>query len=86
MRLYLVYIASNNKLARTDTLVKSAIIQINATPFREWYELHYAQSVSKKLAAKFAARSLLPEGEDGADGEIAPRSTRLQGKKSGRED
>ncbi|KAG6842153.1 hypothetical protein C0991_001646 [Blastosporella zonata] len=43
-----VYNASNNELVRTNTLVKSAIIQIDATPFRQWYESHYAQPVTKK--------------------------------------
>ncbi|KAF9049861.1 40S ribosomal protein S8 [Panaeolus papilionaceus] len=43
-----VYNASNNELVRTNTLVKSAIIQVDATPFRQWYESHYAQPVSKK--------------------------------------
>ncbi|KAF9062461.1 40S ribosomal protein S8 [Rhodocollybia butyracea] len=43
-----VYNASNNELVRTNTLVKNAIIQVDATPFRQWYEAHYAQSVTKK--------------------------------------
>jgi len=58
-----VYNASNNELVRTNTLVKSAIIQIDATPFRQWYESHYAQPVSKKLAAKAAAAATADEGE-----------------------
>ncbi|KZP34162.1 40S ribosomal protein S8 [Athelia psychrophila] len=43
-----VYNASNNELVRTNTLVKSAIILVDATPFRQWYESHYAQPVTKK--------------------------------------
>ena len=35
-----MYNASNNELVRTNTLVKGAIIQIDATPFRQWYEAH----------------------------------------------
>jgi ribosomal protein S8E len=35
-----VYNASNNELVRTNTLVKSAIIQVDAAPFRQWYEAH----------------------------------------------
>jgi hypothetical protein len=35
-----VYNASNNELVRTNTLVKGAIIQVDATPFRQWYEAH----------------------------------------------
>jgi len=43
-----VYNASNNELVRTNTLVKNAIVQVDATPFRQWYESHYAQPVTKK--------------------------------------
>ncbi|KAJ1679608.1 ribosomal protein S8A [Spiromyces aspiralis] len=43
-----VYNASNNELVRTNTLVKGAVIQIDATPFRQWYEAHYAQTIGKK--------------------------------------
>ncbi|KAL9711986.1 ribosomal protein S8A [Leucoagaricus gongylophorus] len=43
-----VYNASNNELVRTNTLVKSAIIQVDAAPFRQWYEAHYAQPITKK--------------------------------------
>jgi len=50
--LTVVYNASNNELVRTNTLVKGAIIQIDATPFRQWYETHYGQPVTKKGAAK----------------------------------
>jgi small subunit ribosomal protein S8e len=35
-----VYNASNNELVRTNTLVKGAIIQVDAAPFRQWYEAH----------------------------------------------
>ena len=43
-----VYNASNNELVRTKTLVKNAIVQIDATPFRQWYEAHYGCQVGKK--------------------------------------
>lgn len=43
-----VYNASNNELVRTNTIVKSCIVQIDAAPFRQWYEAHYAQPVTKK--------------------------------------
>jgi ribosomal protein S8E len=35
-----VYNASNNELVRTNTLVRGAVIQVDATPFRVWYEAH----------------------------------------------
>lgn len=43
-----VYNATNNELVRTQTLVKGAIIQIDATPFRQWWESHYGQTLGKK--------------------------------------
>ncbi|KAK0195443.1 ribosomal protein S8e/ribosomal biogenesis NSA2 [Armillaria mellea] len=55
------YNASNNELVRTNTLVKSAIIQIDATPFRQWYEAHYAQPVTKKGKAQPAAEDAEPK-------------------------
>ena len=38
---------------RTQTLVKNAIIQIDATPFKQWYQQHYGIEVGlkKKLGA-----------------------------------
>ncbi|PVV04987.1 hypothetical protein BB560_000493 [Smittium megazygosporum] len=42
------YNSSNNELVRTNTLVKGSIIQIDATPFRQWYENHYALPIGKK--------------------------------------
>lgn len=48
-----VYNASNNELVRTKTLVKNAIVQIDSTPFKAWYEQHYGVKIGvKKNAAK----------------------------------
>ncbi|KAK0212808.1 ribosomal protein S8e/ribosomal biogenesis NSA2 [Desarmillaria ectypa] len=55
------YNASNNELVRTNTLVKSAIIQVDATPFRQWYEAHYAQPVTKKGKSQPAAEDAEPK-------------------------
>jgi small subunit ribosomal protein S8e len=57
--LTVVYNASNNELVRTNTLVKSAVIQIDATPFRQWYESHYAIALGKKKAGEAAAVSTI---------------------------
>lgn len=43
-----VYNASNNELVRTQTLVKSAIIQVDAAPFRQWYLQHYGVDIGRK--------------------------------------
>ena len=47
-----VYNASNNELVRTKTLVKSAIVQVDATPFRQWYESHYGEVLGKKRVSE----------------------------------
>jgi len=47
-----VYNASNNEYIRTNTLVKNSVIQIDATPFRQWYEQHYGVQLIKKKKAK----------------------------------
>ncbi|TPX69643.1 hypothetical protein SpCBS45565_g02333 [Spizellomyces sp. 'palustris'] len=44
-----VYNASNNELVRTNTLVKGAIIEIDAAPFRQWYESHYAIPIGRRV-------------------------------------
>ncbi|WP_411017925.1 hypothetical protein, partial [Salmonella sp. s39606] len=54
-----VYNASNNELVRTKTLVKNAIVVIDAVPFRQWYESHYALPLGRKKGAK-----LTPEDEE----------------------
>ena len=47
-----LYNASNNELVRTKTLVKNCIVSIDCTPFRTWYEAHYALPLGKKKGAK----------------------------------
>lgn len=42
------YNASNNELVRTKTLVKGAVIVIDAHPFKEWYESHYGVRIGLK--------------------------------------
>ena len=43
-----IYNASNNELVRTKTLVKNSIIEIDATPFRQWYLKHYGVQLGEK--------------------------------------
>jgi len=49
-----VYNASNNELVRTKTLVKNCIVQVDSTPFRQWYEAHYGLPLGRKKSAKAA--------------------------------
>ncbi|KAI8921570.1 ribosomal protein S8e/ribosomal biogenesis NSA2 [Entophlyctis helioformis] len=46
-----MYNASNNELVRTNTLVKGAIVEVDAVPFRQWYESHFALPLGRKKAA-----------------------------------
>jgi small subunit ribosomal protein S8e len=55
-----VYHPSNNELVRTNTLTKSAVVQVDAAPFRQWYEAHYGQILGKKRQQKAATT----EGEE----------------------
>ena len=57
-----VYNSSNNELVRTKTLVKGAIVQVDATPFRQWYEQHYGVTIGKK-AKQAAAAAAGAEGK-----------------------
>lgn len=78
-----VYHPSNNELVRTNTLTKAAIVQIDATPFRQWYESHYGQSLgkkinkdeepvkkSRKLERKLASRSSAAQVESAVDAQF----------------
>ena len=43
---------SNNELVRTNTLTKAAVVQIDAAPFRQWYEAHYGQNLGRRRQQK----------------------------------
>ena len=43
---------SNNELVRTNTLTRSAVVQIDAAPFRQWYEAHYGSSLGRRRQQK----------------------------------
>merc|ERR1711976_366157 len=43
-----VYNATSNELVRTKTLVKGAIVTVDATPFRSFYESHYSKALGRK--------------------------------------
>jgi hypothetical protein len=46
---------------RTQTLVKNCIVQIDAAPFRQWYQQHYGVELGQKKGA--AAVEEKAEGE-----------------------
>lgn len=51
-----VYNASNNELVRTQTLVKNAIVQVDATPFKQWYQKHYNVELGAKNQAEIVPK------------------------------
>ncbi|XP_057963525.1 small ribosomal subunit protein eS8-like [Malania oleifera] len=57
-----VYNASNNELVRTQTLVKSAIVQVDAAPFKQWYLQHYGVDIGRKKKA-VVKKETIEEGE-----------------------
>jgi len=68
-----VYNASNNELVRTNTLVKNSIIQVDATPFRQWYEQHYGVTLgAKKTKAAPAKKGEEAKPAAGAPAEAKP--------------
>lgn len=71
-----VYNASNNELVRTKTLVKGAIIQVDATPFRTWYEQHYGVKVSARKGSRAAATAAAAGGDKAEETKRSAHLTR----------
>ena len=52
---------------RTQTLVKNAIVQVDAAPFKQWYAAHYGVEVGQKRKAATAAAAGAEGGDKDAD-------------------
>jgi small subunit ribosomal protein S8e len=73
------YNASNNELVRTQTLVKGAIIQVDANPFKQWYAQHYGVEVGvKKKAAAAAAAAEGAEAAEASQSDHVKRKLKLR--------
>ncbi|PWA97457.1 hypothetical protein CTI12_AA007160 [Artemisia annua] len=66
-----VYNASNNELVRTQTLVKGAIVQVDAAPYKQWYLQHYDKDLSRKKKAVAGATK-----KEGEEAEAAPEEAK----------
>lgn len=44
-----VYNPTNPEYVRTNTVVKGSIVQIDATPFKNWYQKHYGVTIGKAI-------------------------------------
>jgi len=60
-----VYIVSNNKLVRTQTLVRSAIIQVDSACILHWHQQRYGKDIRKKVVVSKEEI----EGEDAGEKE-----------------
>ncbi|KAF8475850.1 ribosomal protein S8e/ribosomal biogenesis NSA2 [Kalaharituber pfeilii] len=76
-----VFHPSNNELIRTNTLTKAAIVQVDAAPFRQWYEAHYGLPLGKKRGA--ARKAEEEKKEEG--GEEAKKSRKVERKLAARQ-
>ena len=47
-----VYNATSNEMVRTKTLVKNAIVAVDAAPFKLWYAKHYGMNVDHSIKKK----------------------------------
>merc|ERR1712232_1058214 len=69
-----VYNATSNELVRTKTLMKNAIVQIDAQPYKQWYLKRYGVDLGKKK-----------KKTDEADDKAEKRSRHVQCKQSARD-
>jgi small subunit ribosomal protein S8e len=72
-----VYNSSNNELVRTQTLVKNAIVQVDAAPFKQWYLTHYGVEIGRKKKSAAPAKK-----ETAEEGEAAAAAAAEEAKKS----
>lgn len=68
---------SNNELVRTNTLTKSAVVQVDAAPFRQWYEAHYGQALGRRRQRAQAAK-------EGKETEEVKKSSSVEKKQAAR--
>ena len=71
---------------RTNTLTKSAIVQIDATPFRNFYESFYGGTIGKSKRARQQAGATDPTKATTAEGEgEVKKSKKLERKLASRQ-
>ncbi|KAG2650833.1 hypothetical protein PVAP13_1NG163600 [Panicum virgatum] len=71
------YYVSNNELVRTQTFVKSAIVEVDTAPFKQWYLTHYGVDISRKKKTPAAKKDA---AECEAAAEEAKKSNHVQRK------
>ncbi|CAJ0568569.1 unnamed protein product, partial [Mesorhabditis spiculigera] len=76
-----VYNATNNELVRTKTLVKGTIVTIDALPFRQWYENHYALALARRKGQKVTEEEQKVIDDKKVDGKL-PKEYLLRQRKA----
>ncbi|KAF2284559.1 hypothetical protein GH714_026984 [Hevea brasiliensis] len=66
------------KKRKTQTLVKSAIVQVDAAPFKQWYLQHYGVDIGRKK--KTVVKKETSEEGEGAAAEETKKSNHVQRK------
>ena len=66
----IVYNATNNELVRTKTVVKNAVVQVDATPFKQWYLQHYDVELGKKKVVVVKEGEAPPEAPKKKSGHV----------------
>jgi len=81
-----VYHPCNNELVRTNTLTKSAVVQVDAAPFRQWYEAHYGQPLGRRRQKAQSTKETKDdkESKDAKEGEEAKKSKAVEKKQVAR--
>ena len=72
-----MYHPSNNELVRTNTLTKSAVVQIDAAPFRQWYEAHYGGTLGRRRQQKGGAETEEKKKSKAVEKKQAARTTEM---------
>jgi len=62
-----VYNATSMELVRTNTLVQGTIVEIDATPFRNWYQKHYGVVIGKVTGKDGKERKPRKDKKKGSD-------------------
>jgi len=83
--LNVVYNATSNELVRTNTLVKGCIVQIDATPFKQWYE-HFYRVQLGKIKKEEAPGTSAKKDEKPAEGAAPKKDVGKDVKKSAKKD
>jgi len=70
--LTVVYNATSNEMVRTNTLVKGCIVQVDSTPFKQWYQKYYGIQLGKKIEVKPAEKETPKAAAAAAKGAAKP--------------